>query len=173
MSKRLVASVAVVLAVVVASGCATPPGVVSRTFPGDLVQVTVVRVEIDAEEGLQKVFLQEKDSRRSLPVYIGLAEAQAIKAALTGGEFPRPRTHDLTANLIGALGGTLQRVVIELQDNTFIATLLIKHGLATTQMDSRASDALALALRTKAPVFVPDELLGRTSVELAPGPGAP
>ena len=173
MSARITGIVVVLLAVTLVAGCATPPGVVSRKLPAELVEVMVVRVEIDPEAEAQKVILQEKGGMRSLPIFIDLPEARAIQRTLDGRSFTRPMTHDLAANLVGALGGTLERVVIELQDKVFIATLVIKKGLGTTQVDARASDALALALRTNASIFVSNALLARISVELAPGPGAP
>jgi len=151
-------SVGVVL-VALTVGCAAQPGTVSRTLPADLAEVTVLRTEIDAEAQTQTVILQEKEARRSLTIYIGLPEASAIQRSLDGETYPRPATHDLAANLTAALGGELERAVIERRENTFIATLVIKQGLSTRLVDARASDALALALRTKSPVFVADALL--------------
>jgi len=147
--------------VVLTAGCATPPGTVTRTLPTDLVEVEVIRTEIDPAAKGQKVILQEKEGTRSVTIYIGLPEAYAIQRALDGTTYPRPTTHDLATNLISALGGQLERVVIELRENTFIATLVIRQGLFTSQVDARASDALALALalRTNSPIFVPPALL--------------
>jgi len=163
MCKRIVGTIVLLLGMSVAVGCATPTGTVSRTLPADLVEVEVIRTEIDPEAQGQKVILQEKAGRRSLTIFIGLPEAYAIQRALTGETLERPMTHDLTTNLVTALGGQLERVVIELRENVFIATLVIKQGLATYQVDARASDALALALRTKAPIFVPSALIGAAS----------
>lgn len=144
----------VLVLVVLTAGCAMQPGTVSRTLPADLVEVKVLRTEIDPAAKGQKVILQEKEGTRSLTIYIGLPEAYAIQRALDGTAYPRPTTHDLATNLISALGGELERVVIELRENTFIATLVIKQGLSTRLIDSRASDSIALALRTNSPIFV-------------------
>jgi len=145
--------------VVLTAGCAAQPGTVSRTLPADLVEVKVLRTEIDTEAQTQRVVLQEKEGKRSLTIHIGLPEAEAIQRALDGQAYPRPMTHDLAANLVAALGGELERVVIERREKTSIATLVIKQGLSTRLVDARASDALALALRTKSPVFVMRDLL--------------
>ncbi len=151
---RCIIGIAVLVVVSSTVGCAAQPGTVSRTLPADLVEVTVLRTETDAEAQTQTVVLQEKEGRRSLTIYIGLPEASAIQRSLDGTAYPRPTTHDLATDLISALGGELDRVVSELRENTFIATLVIKQGLGTRLVDARASDALALALRTKSPVFV-------------------
>ena len=173
MALRVARMVCLLLVVVVAAGCTTPPGVVSRKLPGDLAEVVVVRVEIDPEEKAQKVVLQEKEGRRFIPIFIALPEAEAIQRVLEAHTTPRPMTHDLAANLVGALGGKLERVVIELEDRTFVATLVIKKGLGTVQMDSRASDALALALRTKSSIFVSETLLNLPTIPPEPAPEAP
>ena len=145
--------------VVLTVGCAAQPGTVSRTLPADLVEVKVLRTEIDAEAEGQKVVLQEKEGTRSVTIFIGLSEAYAIQRALDGEAPIRPMTHDLATHLIRALGGQLDRVVIELRENTFIATLVIKQGLSRRLVDARASDSIALALRTNSPIFVARVLL--------------
>lgn len=153
----------VLVLVVLTAGCAMQPGTVSRTLPADLVEVEVLRTEIDPAAKGQKVILQEKEGTRSVTIYIGLPEAYAIQNALDGTPFTRPMTHDLATNLVAALGGQLERVVIESRqheaEKVFIATLVIKQGLSTRLIDSRASDSIALALRTKSPIFVPGALL--------------
>lgn len=161
MRKCIVGMVIVLVAMGMVSGCAMQPGTVSRTLPADLVEVKVLRTEIDPAAKGQKVILQEKEGTRSLTIYIGLPEAYAIQRALDGTPFTRPTTHDLATNLISALGGQLERVVIEVREDTFIATLVIKQGLSTRLIDSRASDSLALALRAEGPVFVRRALLGQ------------
>ncbi|MCM8812676.1 MAG: bifunctional nuclease family protein, partial [Candidatus Omnitrophica bacterium] len=93
------------------------------------------------------------------PIIIGVAEAAAIKMRVSNVQPPRPLTHDLLNNIIVALGGTLERVVInKLEGNTFFARLFIRRGDDAMEVDARPSDSIALALRAEAPVFVEEEV---------------
>src|SRR5262245_42427785 len=99
-----------------------------------------------------------------LPIFVGLFEANAIAQQLDGSLSPRPMTHDLLGNLIDALHARVDRVVItDLRDNTFFALIhLIRNG-EKLAIDARPSDAMALALRVKVPIFVEDSVLARSS----------
>lgn len=118
-----------------------------------------VRVEVPANTPM--VLLQSQlDDQRLLPIYIGSPEASSIHYALEGIAPPRPLTHDLFVGVLGQLGTELERVVItEVRDHTYYAQLHLLFGGEPRVVDCRPSDALALAVRTGAPIFADDELL--------------
>ncbi len=104
--------------------------------------------------------LRRLDSDRQLPIWIGNAEAFAIALAQADVKPPRPLTHDLLLDVIGALGGKLSRIVISgLKENTFYALLHIDRGdVETYVIDARPSDSVALALRAKCPIFISEDI---------------
>jgi len=113
------------------------------------------------------VLLQSQDEDKALPIAIGSAEAQAILFELNGREFPRPLTHDLFRNVLSELGATLAKIEVnELREDTFLATLHLDAQKGRIEVDSRPSDALALALRCKAPMYVADEVMAKAGVTL-------
>lgn len=130
------------------------------------MHLSAVRVEIPSNNPL--LLLQETTgSRRTLPIYIGPAEAQAIALAQQGVETPRPMTHDLVKNLLEELGARLERIVItELRDRTFYAELRLVLGASTHTVSARPSDAVALAVRFDCPIYAEDELLDAEGVIL-------
>jgi uncharacterized protein len=106
------------------------------------------------------VILRETGGERILPIWIGPGEAQAIRRVLADEPFPRPLTHDLLVRVVEGLKARVSRVVVsELRENTFYANVIVQAGAETLSIDSRPSDALAVALRAKAPIFVNEELL--------------
>jgi hypothetical protein len=106
------------------------------------------------------VFLKEETGGRSLPIFIGAAEAQAIAFVLENVKPPRPLMHDLFKSLMDSLECRIKRIeVCDLRDNTFYAKLFLEWNGAEIELDSRPSDALALALRFSAPIFVEDEIM--------------
>ena len=107
------------------------------------------------------VLLQEQDGERTLPIWIGYLEATAIASELEGINFSRPMTHDLFINALAALGWSLIRVeIVDIKDNIFYASLHVNDkGDRLLKLDSRPSDAIALALRAAAPIFVADHIL--------------
>ncbi len=110
--------------------------------------------------GAYAILLKEVYGNRRLPIIIGAFEAQAIALEMEGIKPPRPLTHDLLKNVIDNLGGTVQEVLIdELKDNTFYAKIIIDISSLTNDIDSRPSDAIALAVRTQAPIFVNEEVM--------------
>ena len=123
-----------------------------------------VRVELPANTPV--VMLREEGEHpRVLPILIGGAEASAIHTALEGITPPRPLTHDLTVTVFQALGATLERVVItEVRDHTFYAELHLRTATGQTVVSSRPSDAIALAVRTDAPIFAEEGLLDEAGV---------
>lgn len=102
-----------------------------------------------------------------IPIVIGFMEASSIKIKISGVDVPRPMTHDLLVNVMQVLGSRLERVVIDkLVNNTFHAKLEIKSQDGTIKtIDSRPSDSIALAVRFKAPIFVSDEVLQKSSLQ--------
>lgn len=113
------------------------------------------------------VFLKEIEGRLTLPIFIGAAEAQAIAFVLEKVKPPRPLTHDLLKNLMDNLECRIKRVeVCDLKDNTFYARLILEWNGTEINLDSRPSDAIALALRFSAPVFVEDEIMESAGMAL-------
>jgi len=113
-----------------------------------------------ATGGAYAILLKEMDSQRRLPIIIGAFEAQAIALEIEGITPPRPLTHDLLKQVIDTLGGTVSEVIIdELRENTFFAKIIIEVSALTYEIDSRPSDAIALAVRTKAPIFVAENVM--------------
>jgi uncharacterized protein len=106
------------------------------------------------------VILREAEGERILPIWIGPGEAQAIRRILSDEPFPRPLTHDLLVLIVEGLKARVSRVVIaDLRENTFYATVLVQRDGEVLSIDARPSDAIAVALRAKAPIFVNEELL--------------
>ncbi|MDE1921048.1 MAG: bifunctional nuclease family protein [Candidatus Omnitrophica bacterium] len=131
-----------------------------------MVQVELSRIIIDEKRQDQVIVLKEKGGERQVPIVIGFMEASSIKIKVSGVDVPRPMTHDLLVSVMKVLGGHLERVVIDkLVNNTFHAKLEIKsrEGGAKT-IDSRPSDSIALAVRLKAPIFVAEEVLQKSSL---------
>lgn len=131
------------------------------------VQCELVKIMIAETAEPQVIVLQEVGGERRFPILIGISEAIAIDREVKGFEPQRPLTHDLLANIIGALSGTVQRVeVCALHDNTFFAKLVIDQDGRTVEVDSRPSDAIALAVRLNSPIFVAEEVLDEVCPEL-------
>jgi bifunctional DNase/RNase len=120
------------------------------------------------------VFLKAENENRTLPIFIGAAEAQAIAFILENVKPPRPLTHDLIKNLMDNLECRIKRIEIcDLQDNTFYARLFLEWNGVETELDSRPSDAIALALRFSAPIYVADEVMESAGVTLKEEKSAP
>lgn len=129
------------------------------------VEVTVRRVTIDPSSQSPVVLLEDRSHTVALPIWIGPAEAQAIAMRLEGLAAPRPMTHDLMKNVLEQLGVDLEKVVIsELRQDTYHARLFLKSENREIEVDSRPSDAIALALRFDRPIFVAPALLQRDRV---------
>jgi bifunctional DNase/RNase len=106
------------------------------------------------------VILREAEGERILPIWIGSGEAQAIRRILSEESFPRPLTHDLIHIVIEGLKARVARILIaDLRENTFYATIYVEREGEVLSIDARPSDSIALALRSKAPIFVNEDLL--------------
>ncbi len=110
------------------------------------------------------VILKEIDGEETLPIWIGLLEATAIASELEGIKFSRPMTHDLFRDLMEMVDVKIQKIeVCDLKNNTYYALIHFRHGGKDMSIDARPSDALALSLRVKAPIFVADEVIKNSS----------
>lgn len=129
-----------------------------------MVQVELSRIIIDEQKKEQIVVLKEKAGTKLLPIIIGINEAAAIRMKLSGFVPPRPLTHDLIKNIIDTLGVQLEKVVIDkLVDSTFHAKLYVRRNGQSEMIDARPSDSIALAVRTKSPLFVEDSIFDQLS----------
>jgi len=127
-----------------------------------LVQMELARIIINEIRDEQVLFLRELEGPRRFPIVIGLYEAASINRHVKGDESPRPLTHDLLRNVIEEMGGELQDIVInKLEDHTYFALLRIRRDGELLEVDSRPSDAIALAVqfRPTLPIYVEDEVL--------------
>lgn len=112
------------------------------------------------------ILLKTVEGNQFLPIWIGHPEAAAILMRLQGAETPRPMTHDLIIKLLGDLEIDCTRVAVtELKDNTFYATITLQVGEREIEIDSRPSDAIALAVRTEAPIFVAEDVISESAIE--------
>ena len=129
-----------------------------------MVEMSVQRVAIDSNRRTL-VILADSEGHRLLPIWIGPYEAQSIAMALRNEDFERPLTHDLLLSVIEAFGYELQRIdVTRLEDHTFYGLLGLARGDEFVQIDTRPSDAIALALRAQASIFVAEEVLEKAQI---------
>ena len=120
------------------------------------------------------VILKEKDSDRYLPIWIGPAEADAIAVKLQDISVPRPLTHDLLRSVIDSLGASINHILVnDLESDTFYAKILVSVNGKSVEIDSRPSDAIALAVRAKVPIFAEDKVLDKAGILLDKETGKP
>lgn len=118
-----------------------------------MVELTVHRVAFDTQSNQAIVILSDPAGQRFLPIVVGPAEGTAIVMAVEGVEAPRPQTHDLLKLILDRLGVTVTGVLIDdMRDDTFLAQIAMRSGEALIEIDARPSDAIAVALRFKAPI---------------------
>jgi bifunctional DNase/RNase len=125
---------------------------------------------LDPVSNMPIIILRDEEEKRSLPIWVGIFEANAIALELEKITTPRPMTHDLIKNILESVDAKVEKIVInDLRDNTFFALIHLRLGEEEITVDSRPSDAIALALRVGAPIFVDDDVVRRAkSVEVAP-----
>jgi hypothetical protein len=128
-------------------------------------QAMIVRgLTLDPVTKAPIVILKAQGGTRLLPIWIGLFEANAIALEMENVTTQRPMTHDLLKNLVGVLGASVERAVVDnLRENTFFATIYLRQDGEERSVDARPSDAIALALRARAPIYVSRDVLERTS----------
>ncbi len=120
----------------------------------------LTRIIINETSDSHIIFLKEVDGERMFPIVIGFFEASSIERRVKNQTTPRPLTHDLLANAIDLLGGDLQDIYInELREHTYFAKLRIRHDGELVEVDSRPSDAIALAVTVDVPIFVADDII--------------
>jgi bifunctional DNase/RNase len=111
------------------------------------------------------VVLRDADNKLNLPIWIGLLEATAMATEIEGIKMARPMTHDLLRSTLAALGATVESVEVnDLRENTYFALVHLRHGDRSLMIDARPSDAIALALRTRCPIYVAKAVLEQSSV---------
>jgi bifunctional DNase/RNase len=134
-----------------------------------MVEMTVESVRINLATQQRVVILKATKQERYLLIWIANAEAYAIAVELQGTNSPRPLTHDLLKNVIGELGAKIASIVIsDLVDEIFYARLILDVAGRHVEIDSRPSDAIALAVRARTPIYVEDSVLERAGVTLEP-----
>lgn len=130
-----------------------------------MIEMKVAGIALDAVSRSPIVLLRDASERRQLPIFIGQDQARAIIGVLENQVPPRPLTHDLMVNLMEGWDMVLERVVIHsLQENTFYAILQVRQGETRKEIDARPSDAIAIALRTKSPIWVMEEVVADASI---------
>jgi bifunctional DNase/RNase len=131
----------------------------------DLIEMTVDSIRVHMPTGQHVVILKEKTAERYLPIWIGINEANAIALKITGMTPERPITHDLLANILGAVDVNVDRIVVtSLANEVFYARILAQVDGRRMEIDSRPSDAIAVAVRVGAGIFVATEVLDRAGV---------
>jgi uncharacterized protein len=137
------------------------------------IEMTIKGLMVDPVTNMPIVLLRDEAGSRVLPIWVGIFEANAIALQMENIATPRPMTHDLLKNVIGDLRGAVDRVVVtELKENTFYAVIHLTVNGDLVAVDARPSDAIALALRAKAPIFVEESVLDQAkSADLVPDRG--
>ncbi len=141
-----------------------------------MVEVTIDSIRVSLMSHHRIVILKDVDSERFLPIWIGQFEAEAITVSLQEVEVPRPLTHDLLRIVLQTLGAEVQRInIVDLRDDVFYARIVVRVNGKELEIDSRPSDALALAVRVHAPVFVEERVMQEAAAEpekeIQPGEG--
>ncbi len=125
-----------------------------------LIEMSIQGLIVDPLTNTPIVILKDKEGDRTLPIWVGLSEANAIALQIENIATPRPMTHDLLKNIIKDLDGRVERVVVcDLKDNTFYAVIYLTVRGESVAVDARPSDAIALALRTRAPILVDETVI--------------
>jgi bifunctional DNase/RNase len=139
-----------------------------------MIEMTIDSIRVSLMNYQRMVILKEKLSDRYLPIWIGPSEADAIAVKLQGVVVPRPLTHDLLNSVIDTLGGVVNSIVVsDLKNDTFFAKVIIDTSGKQVEVDSRPSDALALAVRTGVPIYADESVLDKAGILLDGETGTP
>jgi uncharacterized protein len=131
-----------------------------------MIEMSIYGVSFDLVGKQPIVLLKTAEGNRYLPIWIGHPEAAAILMKLQGATAPRPLTHDLLVNILGELDVEVVRVTVtELRENTFYASITVQQGDAEIEIDSRSSDAIAVAVRAHAPIFAAEDVIEESAIE--------
>ena len=132
-----------------------------------MMEMVIDSIRVSLMNYQRVVILKAKENNRYLPIWIGPSEAESIALKLQDVEVPRPMTHDLLQSVISSLGATINRVVVsDLNNDTFYAKIILDVNGTTMEVDSRPSDAISLAVRSEAPIFVADTVVDKAGVEM-------
>jgi bifunctional DNase/RNase len=124
------------------------------------IEMTVKGLMIDPITNMPIIILRDEAGSRILPIWVGVFEANAIALQIENVQTPRPMTHDLLKNMLDDLEAQVDRIVVcDLKENTFYATIHLRTGTHMRVVDARPSDAIALALRTRSPIYVEDAVI--------------
>jgi bifunctional DNase/RNase len=137
------------------------------------IEMTIKGLMVDPITNMPIIILREKDGQKVLPIWVGIFEANAIALQIENISTPRPMTHDLLRNVIQDLKADVEKIVVsELKENTFYALIYLMVGGELVAVDARPSDAIALALRARAPIFVEDVVIDNAkTLEFTPEKG--
>lgn len=137
------------------------------------IEMTIKGLMVDPITNMPIIILRDKDGQRVLPIWVGVFEANAIALQIDNVTTPRPMTHDLLRNVIQDLHGRIERIVVsDLKDNTFYALIYLRVNGEVVAVDARPSDAIALALRARAPIFVEESVIDSAkTADLVPEKG--
>ncbi len=137
------------------------------------IEMTIKGLMVDPITNMPIIILRDEEGQRVLPIWVGVFEANAIALQIENVTTPRPMTHDLLRNVIADLKAEIQKIVVsDLKENTFYALIYILINGEVMAVDARPSDAIALALRARAPIFVEDSVIDHAkTVDLTPDRG--
>jgi len=139
-----------------------------------MLELVIDSIRVSLMSYQRVVILRVKESNRFLPIWIGPSEADSIALKLQDVSVPRPLTHDLMQSLVDSLGASVARIVVsDLNEDTFYAKIVLTCDDVTLEVDARPSDAIALAVRTSAPIFAEGKVLDKAGVEMDDETGKP
>jgi len=139
-----------------------------------MIEMTIDSIRVSLMNYQRVVILKEKVSKRYLPIWIGPAEADAIAVKLQGVNVPRPLTHDLLSSVIDSLGASIESIIVsDLKSDTFYAKIILNIDGGQIEIDSRPSDALALAVRAEVPIYAEEAVLDKAGILLDEETGKP
>ena len=139
-----------------------------------MIEMVVDSIRVSLMNYQRVVMLKEKTTDRYLPIWIGPAEADAIAVRLQGVSVPRPMTHDLMHSIVDVLGASINSIIVsDLRNDTFFAKIVLNVDGEQMEVDSRPSDAIALAVRVEAPIYAEDVVLEKAGIVLDKETGKP